>query len=91
MTEWRSALSPRTLALLTALLAAFLLAACADAANQPKPEATNGEPAPTSPQDAKTQCWMRYENKSAPRDLDKRMALVDKCIEEKMKQLPRVQ
>ena len=91
MTEWRSALSPRALALLTALLAAFLLAACADAANQPKPAATNGEPTPISPQDAKTQCWMRYENKSAPRDLDKRMALVDKCIEEKMKQLPRTQ
>lgn len=92
MTEWRSALSPRALALLTALLAAFLLAACADTANQPKPAvATDGEPAPTTPEQAKTQCWMRYENKSAPRDLDKRMALVDKCIEEKMKQLPRAQ
>jgi hypothetical protein len=75
------AFSPRALA----LLAALLLAACADAANQPKPVAASGEPVPTSPQDAKTQCWMRYENKSAPRDLDKRMALVDKCIEEKMK------
>jgi hypothetical protein len=88
MTEWRSALSPRALALLVALL----LAACADAANQPKPAATtDGEPAPTTSEQAKTQCWMRYENKSAPRDLDKRMALVDKCIEEKMKQLPRAQ
>jgi hypothetical protein len=82
MTEWRSALSPRALV----LLAAFLLAACADAANQPKPAVTtDGEPAPTTPEQAKTQCWMRYENKSAPRDLDKRMALVDKCIDEKMK------
>jgi hypothetical protein len=83
MTEWKPALFPRALA----LLAALLLAACADAANPPKPAMANGEPAPTSPQDAKTQCWMRYENKSAPRDLDKRMALVDKCIEEKMKLL----
>jgi hypothetical protein len=82
MTVCKPAISPRALA----LLAALLLAACADAANQPKP-AAGGEPAPTSPQDAKTQCWMRYENKSAPRDLDKRMALVDKCIEEKMKLL----
>lgn len=81
MTVCRPAFSPRALA----LLAALLLAACADAANQPKPAATDGEPVPTSPQDAKTQCWMRYENKSAPRDLDKRMALVDKCVEEKMK------
>ena len=68
-----------------ALLAALLLAACADNVNPPRPAAANSEPVPTSPQDAKTQCWMRYENKSAPRDLDKRMALVDKCIEEKMK------
>jgi hypothetical protein len=74
-----------------ALLAALLLAACADAANQPKPAAANGETVPNTPEEAKTQCWMRYENKSAPRDLDKRMALVDKCIEEKMKQLPRAQ
>jgi hypothetical protein len=64
----------------------LLLAACADANQQPKPAAaTDGEPVPTSAEQAKTQCWMRYENKSAPRDLDKRMALVDKCIEEKMK------
>ncbi len=82
MTVCKPAISPRALA----LLAALLLAACADAANQSKP-AASGEPAPTSPQDAKTQCWMRYENKSAPRDLDKRTALVDKCIEEKMKLL----
>ena len=76
---------------LLALFAALLLAACADAANPPRPEVAGGEPAPTTPEQAKTQCWMRYENKSAPRDLDKRMALVDKCIEEKMKQLPRAQ
>jgi hypothetical protein len=87
MTEWRTAFSPRALA----LFAALLLAACADAANQPKPAAANGEPTPNTPEEAKTQCWMRYENKSAPRDLDKRMTLVDKCIEEKMKQLPRAQ
>ncbi len=70
--------------LAVALLAAFVLAACAGAANQ-QPQAANGEPVPTTPEQAKTQCWMRYENKSAPRDLDKRMALVDKCIDEKMK------
>ena len=70
-----------------ALLAALLLAACADA-TQPKTVAT-GEATPTTPEEARTQCWMRYENKSAPRDLDKRMALVDKCIQEKMTLLPR--
>jgi hypothetical protein len=91
MTVCKPAFSPRALALLTALLAALLLAACADAANPPKPAATNGEPAPNTAEEAKTQCWMRYENKTAPRDLDQRLALVDKCIEEKMKQLPRAQ
>jgi hypothetical protein len=74
-----------------ALVAVLLLAACADATNQPKPATATGEPTPNTAEEAKTQCWMRYENKSAPRDLDKRMALVDKCIEEKMKQLPRAQ
>jgi hypothetical protein len=87
MTVCKPASFPRTLA----LLAALLLVACADAANQPKPAAATGETTPNTPEEAKTQCWMRYENKSAPRDLDKRMALVDKCIEEKMKQLPRAQ
>jgi hypothetical protein len=69
------------------LLAALLLTACADAANQAKPTASDGEPVPTTAEQAKTQCWMRYENKSAPRDLDKKLALVDKCIDEKMKQM----
>jgi len=84
----KTALLPPTLA----LGAALALAACADTAQQAKPVSqAGGEPPPTTAQEAKTQCWMRYENKSAPRDLDKRMALVDKCIEEKMKQLPRAQ
>jgi hypothetical protein len=76
-----------------ALAAALSLAACAGGgAQQPRAQATvSGETPPSTPQEAKTQCWMRYENKSAPRDLDKRMELVDKCIQEKMQQLPRAQ
>lgn len=76
-----------------ALLAALLPAACTGAVNQPRgAQATvSGETPPSTPQEAKTQCWMRYEKPGAPRDLDKRMALVDKCIEEKMQQLPRAQ
>src|ERR1700730_1903546 len=81
MTKWNPVSSSRALA----LLAVLLLAACADAANQPNRAAANGETVPNTAEEAKTQCWMRYENKSAPRDLDKRMALVDKCIDEKMK------
>ena len=88
MTVCNPAFPLRALALLAA---ALLLAGCADAANPPKPAMAGGESTPNTPEEAKTQCWMRYENKSAPRDLDKRMALVDKCIEEKMKQLPRAQ
>jgi hypothetical protein len=81
-----------SLPLVAALASALMLAACADAGQQAKPTAdAGGEPPPTSPQEVKTQCWMRYEGKSAPRDLDKRMALVDKCIEERMKLLPRAQ
>ena len=70
-------------------LTLLLISACADSTNQAK--IASGEPGPATPEEAKTQCWMKYETKSAPRDLDKRMALVDKCIEEKMKQLPRAQ
>jgi hypothetical protein len=82
----------RTASPAPAFFVALLLVACAGAVNQqPQPTAASGEPTPTTPEEAKTQCWMRYETKSAPRDLDKRMALVDKCIEEKMKQLPRAQ
>jgi CO/xanthine dehydrogenase FAD-binding subunit len=76
----------------SALLAALCLAACAGANQQSRAQATvSGETPPATEQEAKAQCWMRYENKSAPRDLDKRMALVDQCIAEKMKQLPRAQ
>ena len=83
MTEWR------LVALLLALFIALSPAACVSA-NTPTPVASS-EPAPTSPQEAKAMCWMSYEGKSAPRDLDKRVALVDKCIEEKMKRLPTAQ
>jgi hypothetical protein len=81
MTVCKAVLSPRALA----ILAVLFLAACADANQPPKSAAANGEPVPTSAEQAKTQCWMRYENNSAPRDLDKKLALVDKCIDEKMK------
>ncbi|HLL27192.1 MAG TPA: hypothetical protein VKT73_06030 [Xanthobacteraceae bacterium] len=87
MIDSKPALSIRALALFTAIL----LTACAGAADQAKPVAADGEPVPTTAEQAKTQCWMKYENKSAPRDLDKRLALVDKCIDEKMKLMPPAQ
>ena len=77
---------------LGALLLAATLSLCDCVTDEQKPAAAlAGESVPNTVEEAKTQCWMRYENKSAPRDLDKRMALVDKCIEEKTKQLPRAQ
>lgn len=83
---------PKLSRLAMAFLATLSLTACIGTGDQQKPAAAvAGESTPNTAEEAKTQCWMRYENKSAPRDLDKRMALVDKCIEEKMKQLPRAQ
>ena len=50
--------------------------------------AADGEPTPTSVEQVRTQCWMRYEGPKQVKNLDEKMKLVDKCIDEKMKLLP---
>jgi hypothetical protein len=71
---------------------AALLAACADTGARPEAATAampSGETLPTSVEDARTQCWMRYENKKMQvKNLDEKIKLVDKCIDEKMKLLP---
>jgi len=76
-----------------AVLSLVLLVACADPGNTPQVAAAapppTGERLPTSVEDVRTQCWMRYESKNMQvKNLDEKIKLVDKCIEEKSKQLP---
>jgi hypothetical protein len=68
-----------------------LVNACAQPAGETpnaKITATTGEPVPTSVEQARTDCWMRYEGPKQVKNLDEKMKLVDKCIDEKMKLLP---
>jgi len=57
-------------------------------APEAKIKAAAGEPVPTSVEQARTECWMRYEGPKQVKNLDEKMKLVDKCIDEKMKLLP---
>jgi hypothetical protein len=65
-------------------------AACADSGAKPEMAAVpTGESMPTSAEDARTQCWMRYEQKGKQvKNLDEKIKLLDKCIEDKSKLIP---
>ena len=78
--------------------AVLLLAACAQTVTQTEapaePQAIpRGErvstPTPEGPpatvEQARGDCWMRYEKDKSARNLDVKLALVEKCVAEKMK------
>jgi len=78
--------------------AVLLIAACAQTVNQieapAEPQAIlRGErvstPPPEEPpatvEQARAVCWMRYEKDKSARNLDVKLALVEKCVAEKMK------
>ena len=46
------------------------------------------ETPPQSTEMARGQCWMKYENTKAARNLDEKIKLVDQCIEEKKRKYP---
>ncbi len=79
----------RTLCRLSALAALAALAACtvSGTVNQPAPsEAAAPALSPAEQtQQARTECWMRIEKQNAAQNIDKRIALVDKCVSDKMK------
>ncbi len=62
------------------------LAARAEPARPPDP--VEEDPAvPYTVEKARGECWMKLENdRKAPRELEKRALLVNKCAEEKMKE-----
>jgi hypothetical protein len=91
-------LQPRFLLLLT-FAGALTLAACAQgnstgdlapaaqpaAAPSPAPAAPKG---PMTPEQAKADCWMRYEEDKKIKNIDQRLALVEKCVDTTMRGQP---
>jgi hypothetical protein len=84
---------PRFLLLLT-LACALTLAACAQGnstadlapAAQPAaaPAPAPAPKGPMTPEQAKADCWMKYEEDKKIKSLDQRLALVEKCVDTTM-------
>ena len=74
------------------LVGGALLAACAQGntsadlapAVQPAAPAAATKGALT-PEEAKTQCWMKYEADKKIKNIDQRLSLVEKCVDETMR------
>jgi hypothetical protein len=81
----------RFLSLLT-LACALTLAACAqgnstsDLAPSAQPAAAAPAPpkGPLTPEQAKADCWMKYEEDKKIKNIDQRLALVEKCVDTTM-------
>jgi hypothetical protein len=79
-------LSPLTLA------CALTLAACAQGnstsdlapAAQPAAAAPAAPKGPLTPEQAKADCWMKYEEDKKIKNIDQRLALVEKCVDTTM-------
>ncbi len=87
----------RFLSLLT-LACALTLAACAQGnstadlapAAQPTaaPAAALAPKGPMTPEQAKADCWMKYEEDKKIKNIDQRLALVEKCVDTTMRGQP---
>ena len=84
--------------ILFALCALALLSGCAASntsaelapapAPQPTAQAVPSAPPPKAaltPEEAKAQCWMKYENDKRVKNVDARLILVEKCVDETMR------
>jgi hypothetical protein len=79
---------------IAAFLMAALLAGCAqgnssaDLAPAAQPATAAAAPAPRgamTPEEAKTQCWMKYEGDKKVKNIDQRLVLVEKCVDDTMR------
>jgi hypothetical protein len=91
-------LQPRFLPLLT-FVCALTLAACAQGNSAadlaPSAQPTAAQPAtapapaapkgPMTPEQAKADCWMKYEEDKKIKNIDQRLALVEKCVDTTMR------
>ena len=48
----------------------------------PPPSAAPARQAAMTPEQIKTQCWMKYEEDTKIKNIDQRLALVEKCVAE---------
>jgi len=84
--------------ILATLCAGAWLAACAQgnstaelapAAPQPGAQATAPAAPPpkgaVTPEEAKTQCWMKYEGDKKVKTIDQRLSLVEKCVDDTLR------
>jgi hypothetical protein len=84
---------PRFLSLLT-FACALTLAACAqgnssaDLAPAAAPAAPAVPKGPMTPEQAKADCWMKYEEDKKIKNIDQRLALVEKCVDTTMRGQP---
>jgi hypothetical protein len=88
-------LQPRFLLLLT-FACALTLAACAQGNSSadlaPAAQPAAAPPAvpkgPMTPEQAKADCWMKYEEDKKIKNIDQRLALVEKCVDTTMRGQP---
>lgn len=76
------------------ICALLALSACAggtgsaDLAPTPAPQPAAAAPppqAPMTPEKAKTNCWMKYEGDKKIKNIDQRLSLVEKCVDDTMR------
>ena len=72
---------------------AEIAAASAPSPAAAPPPAQSPAPAPAkqaalTPEEAKGQCWMKYENDRRAKNIDERLKLVEKCVDDTMRNQP---
>ena len=60
----------------------------AQAAAPPAPAPAPAKQAALTPEQAKGQCWMKYENDRRAKSIDERLKLVEKCVDDTMRNQP---
>jgi hypothetical protein len=58
------------------------------AAPAPAPAPAPAKQAALTPEEAKGQCWMKYENDRRAKNIDERLKLVEKCVDDTMRNQP---
>ena len=58
------------------------------AAPPPAPAPAPAKQAALTPEEAKGQCWMKYENDRRAKGIDERLKLVEKCVDDTLRNQP---
>ena len=88
----RTMIAAAALATLTACTGGTSSADLSPAAPQQAAPVATPAPAPpkvaSSPEDIKAQCWMKYEGDKKIKNIDERLKIVEKCIDETSRNQP---